>query len=163
MQARLLCVWMLGLVCVAGKTQSSPQIGAFYTGLVQGLQLNSTNAGPCAEALIAAENDINAFVSDFLQMVSGDEKAVTYFLLDGKDVLGDFQASGALCNWPSLGTAAQALTTSAGQATLVMSFSVNLGVFLLDFQQLGVCGSQWNSCGFTVGELLRMTLSWGIN
>lgn len=163
MQARFLCVLMLVWVCAAGKAESSPQISAFYSGLVQGLQLNSTSAGPCAGALLAAESDVSAFVGDLLQMIFGDEKAVTYFLLDGKVVFGDLQVSGAVCDWPSLGTAVQALTTSAGQATLVMSFSANLGVFLLDFQQLGVCSSQWSACGFAAGELLRMTLSWGIN
>lgn len=151
------------LVCSAEKPLADSQIATFYSGLVQGLQLNSTEPGPCAGALAAAQSDVNAFVSDFLQMVLGDEKAVTYFLLDGKDVFGDFQASGTVCNWKSLGSALQALTTSAGQATLVQSFTANLGTFLLDFQQLALCGSQWNSCGFALGELLRMTLSWGIN
>lgn len=163
MKALFLCVFVLVLASAAEKAEPSPQIAAFYSGFIQGLQLNSTDAGPCSNALMAAGNDVNAFVSDLLHMIFGDEKAITYFLLDGKDVLGDFQASASLCNWQSLGSAAQAITTATGQATLVMSFSANLGVFLLDLKQLGVCGSQWNACGFAAGELLRMTLSWGIN
>lgn len=156
--------FLLLVACAAARPadlSQSPGFAAFYGGLVSGLQLNAT-VGPCATALTAAKADIGAVVSDFWQMVQGDEKAITYFLLDARDALGDLHVSNPYCKLSTLWDALTALGTTAGQQTLTLSFTMNISVFLLDFQQLALCGSNWASCGFAVGELLRMTASWGI-
>lgn len=140
--------------------QQSP--GNFFSGLFQGLENTPNGADKCVEDLTNLQGLWTQTMQDITNLVSGDVAASFAVIADFKSLLSALQGDSQDCNLPQLGVTLSGLLTPQGVTQLVSNFQANMEGILQASAGLSNCGSNESACGYSVGEVLRLVLGWGI-
>lgn len=160
------CGLSIGKICryvfAWGVYAPAPPSGTFLSGLLEGLETSPNGADKCMEDLTSLGGEFTKTENDLKSLISGDIPAAFAVYSDLKSLLSSLSSDSSDCNFPQLLTTLDHFLTPSGLSQLISNIKSNRSEILQASAGLLHCSSNYASCGYSTGEVLRLVLDWGI-
>ena len=137
------------------------QASGFLSGLLSGIETPGSN-GACATDVNGVGSLVDTIVKEVESAVTGNVADAIEAFSNIKKLLNDVKNFNGDCNFTGLLSKIESLATPTGWMSIVSNVMSNLGAITSDATALENCTSNAQTCGYSIGEILRLTLGWGL-
>ena len=134
----------------------------FLSGLLYGLESSPNSADQCVQGLSSLTPQVTKLETDLKSVLSGNLAAAFQLYADFKNLYSAAEDESSVCNIPALLTVLKSLTTAAGVNQFVANVKANWSAIEADGENILNCQEDAYQCGFSAGEVLRLTLNWSL-
>eukprot|EP00358_Blepharisma_japonicum_P005717 CAMPEP_0202941566 /NCGR_PEP_ID=MMETSP1395-20130829/1684_1 /ASSEMBLY_ACC=CAM_ASM_000871 /TAXON_ID=5961 /ORGANISM="Blepharisma japonicum, Strain Stock R1072" /LENGTH=471 /DNA_ID=CAMNT_0049636905 /DNA_START=16 /DNA_END=1431 /DNA_ORIENTATION=+ len=135
---------------------------SFVTGLLNGLEGSTTTPGKCYQAFSTAGQQLPTVIAAFEKVESEGIAYVLDFANAVRDFLPYVTPLSTDCAWNTL-EAQIAAIFNGGIKSFAMRYYTNIKVIDADLSNVRVCETNFNECGRSLGEVMRLLLNWSLN
>jgi hypothetical protein len=139
-----------------------PQVMNFTSGLIAGLEADANSPGACAKDLTGAEGNVVDLYSAVSSFIGGNQAALFEILTSGEALIKAVEGSSSDCDFSTLVTFFESLSTSAGRDKALTNIIGNLGGLTEDAKALTTCSANVYTCGFTIGNMFKLLTGWSV-
>ena len=105
---------------------------------------------------------LDTIVADVEKAMGGNIAAAIDAFTNVKKLFGEIEGFNSDCDLTGLLSAFEALASPAGWVKVATNFMDNMSTITSAAAAFEQCGTEPQQCGFSVGEILRLTLGWGL-
>jgi hypothetical protein len=134
---------------------------AFLQGFVSGVEVPGSN-GACVTDVNGMEPLFDEIYKNVVAVIGGDYLDVLDLVSEIKTAYSDITGFGSDCNVNGLVSVIESLGTLQGWSTVAENFMANFDTISTDAAAFLQCPSEAQQCGHSLGEILRLTLGWGL-
>lgn len=141
---------------------TSSNFGVFSYGLLNGLEGTTTNPGKCYEAFMTAGQEYTKVESAFINAKSKSISGIFQFAQSLEEFLPYMTPLKTQCDWAGLESQIQGVFDGGFKAFLMRYYN-NLNTITADFKKVMVCSSNYQECGSSWGEMIRILFNWNLS
>lgn len=146
----------------ADSIQIALEVDKLVSGMILGLKRPMTQE-VCMDSIKILHTDINSIALDLYNVIQLRQFEFIFTLLKDYQVATDHYKTTVLdCPFDELTEILRAIPTVEGMKNLMINMFMNYDVVIKDYQNMKVCRDDWEVCGFSIGEVSRLILKWGI-
>lgn len=137
-------------------------IDKLVSGFIKGLKRPMTQE-VCMDTMNTLHTNIDSITVDLYNVIQLKEFGFILTLVkDYQVAIDNYKAIVLDCPFDELVETLKKIPTREGVKNLVINMFINYDVLIKDYQNLTVCTQDWEMCGFSISEVLRVVLKWGI-
>lgn len=137
------------------------QASSFIGGFVSGIETPGSN-GACTSDVSGLGSLVDSIVKEVESAVTGNIADAIAAFSNIKKLLGDVKNFNGDCDFTGLLSTFESLATPAGWVKVATNVMSNMSTITSDATALENCTSNAQACGFSIGEILRLTLGWSL-
>ena len=137
------------------------QASTFLSGFISGIETPGSD-GTCVTDVEGLSGLADNIIADVEKAFGGNIAAALEAFTDIKKLLSDVEGFNGDCDLSGLVSALENLGTTAGWVAVAKNFIANLGTIESDASAFTTCTTSPGQCGYSLGEILRLTLGWSL-
>ena len=137
------------------------QASSFLSGLLTGIETPGSN-GACSSDVNGVGSLVDSIISEVESAVSGNIADAIEAFSNVKKLLADVKGFNGDCNFTGLLSTLESLATPSGWVSVATNVMTNLSTITSDATALETCTSNAQTCGYSIGEIIRLTLGWSL-
>lgn len=134
---------------------------AFIQGFVNGVEVPGNN-GACVTDVNGMEPLFTDIYNNIKAVIGGNYFDILSLVSEVKTAWSDIEGFNGDCDVNGLISVIESLGTLQGWATVASNFMANIQTITTDAGAFLNCPSEAEQCGESLGEILRLTLGWGL-
>jgi len=136
---------------------------AFFQGLIDGLEGTTSTPGVCYQAFMTAQTEFSK-VSQALKVYKHEGSIMNLIGLGAaiQNYAPYITTVTTQCAWGSLETQILSIF-DGGLKALLMQYYKNPQIINADFENVKACATNYNLCGKSLGEMVRILFTWSLN
>lgn len=134
---------------------------AFIQGFVNGVEVPGNN-GACVTDVNGMEPLFEDIYNNVKSVIGGNYLDILSLVSEVKTAWTDIEGFNGDCNVNGLITVIESLGTLQGWTNVAENFMANFATISSDASAFLSCPSEAEQCGESLGEILRLTLGWGL-
>ena len=158
------------LLCVLSLSQASLSFGntpqdliAFAQGFLQGVELSPSSPSACGLDLSTALSHSESIVVDIQGLIEGTQGSFTNLVLDLEAGWNYVKPICSNCHFEPLIAQLKQLMSPDGAKILFINYYKNIKVISENLQEVEDCGSDYNACGNSYGEIFKLLVGWTLD
>ena len=137
------------------------QTSSFLGGFLTGIETPGSNS-VCASDVSSLGSLVGSIAKEVESAVTGNATDATAAFSNIKKLLSDVKGFNDDCNFTGLLSKIESLATPTGWVKVAGNVVSHLNSITSDAKALKHCTSNAQTCGYSLGEILRLTLGWGL-
>jgi len=137
------------------------QASNFLSGFLTGIETPGSN-GACSSDVNGVSTLVDSIVSEVESAVTGNIADAIEAFANIKKLLADVKGFNSDCNFTGLLSTLESLATPSGWVSVATNVMTNLSTITSDATALESCTSNAQTCGYSIGEIIRLTLGWSL-
>ena len=160
--AYILCA--LSLSTASLTFGNTPQdVIAFSQGFLQGVETNPSAPSQCGQDLSTALSHSESIVLDLQGLISKTSGSFTNLVLDLEAGWNYVKPISTNCHFEPLIAQLKQLMSPDGARILFINYYKNIKVISENLQEVEECGSDYNACGNSSGEIFKLLVGWTLD